>query len=242
MPSKVKEHPEEYYKNPKRCAYCANVFPYEDKHRHVKLCCNARCAAYFKNMKKRRLYEKSPKKCKQCSQVIEWGDRNRMTKIFCSDPCMREFNKTETSNRVCEGCSGQYTVYYRAKQKFCSHDCRAKSYSDKMYSEYISGWIAGNESGSSSKLGEINRHVRRYLIEKRGEKCWHCGFDKKNPVSGYIPLDVDYIDGNSLNNSPNNLRVLCRNCHALTPTYGHLNTGKGACCNKKGKEMILAFR
>jgi len=34
-----------------------------------------------------------------------------------------------------------------------------------------------------------------------------------------IPLEVDHRDGDRLNNELSNLRLLCPNCHALTPTY-----------------------
>lgn len=41
-----------------------------------------------------------------------------------------------------------------------------------------------------------------------------------------IPLELDHIDGNNNNNSLNNLRLLCPNCHALTPTYRSKNRSK----------------
>lgn len=34
-----------------------------------------------------------------------------------------------------------------------------------------------------------------------------------------IPLELDHIDGNHLNNNLDNLRLLCPNCHALTLNY-----------------------
>jgi hypothetical protein len=34
-----------------------------------------------------------------------------------------------------------------------------------------------------------------------------------------IPLELDHIDGHHWNNSLDNLRLLCPNCHAQTPTY-----------------------
>lgn len=34
-----------------------------------------------------------------------------------------------------------------------------------------------------------------------------------------IPLELDHINGDSKDNSLENLRLLCPNCHALTPTY-----------------------
>lgn len=37
---------------------------------------------------------------------------------------------------------------------------------------------------------------------------------------GYpMPLELDHIDGVRTNNTLENLRLLCPNCHALTPTY-----------------------
>ena len=34
-----------------------------------------------------------------------------------------------------------------------------------------------------------------------------------------IPLELDHIDGNPYNHIETNLRLLCPNCHAQTPTY-----------------------
>lgn len=39
-----------------------------------------------------------------------------------------------------------------------------------------------------------------------------------------IPLELDHIDGNNSNNHLSNLRLLCSNCHALTPTFRGKNT------------------
>ena len=38
-------------------------------------------------------------------------------------------------------------------------------------------------------------------------------------LGGAIPLELDHIDGCPTNNRFDNLRLLCPNCHALTPTY-----------------------
>lgn len=40
------------------------------------------------------------------------------------------------------------------------------------------------------------------------------------------PLELDHIDGEHYNNEFENLRILCPNCHALTPTNSGKNRNK----------------
>jgi hypothetical protein len=47
--------------------------------------------------------------------------------------------------------------------------------------------------------------------------CASCGLARW--MSSAIPLEIDHRDGDRLNNEISNLRLLCPNCHALTPTY-----------------------
>jgi 5-methylcytosine-specific restriction endonuclease McrA len=41
-----------------------------------------------------------------------------------------------------------------------------------------------------------------------------------------IPLELDHINGDNKDNRIENLRLLCPNCHALTPTYRSRNRSK----------------
>jgi 5-methylcytosine-specific restriction endonuclease McrA len=40
-------------------------------------------------------------------------------------------------------------------------------------------------------------------------------------------MELEHIDGNSENNSLDNLSIICPNCHSQTPTYKGANKGKG---------------
>ena len=48
-------------------------------------------------------------------------------------------------------------------------------------------------------------------------KCLRCGLVDWQGFP--IPLELDHVDGDRTNNELLNLRLLCPNCHALTPTY-----------------------
>lgn len=72
-------------------------------------------------------------------------------------------------------------------------------------------------------LGACKRRER--LLKESNYACSQCGFDKKREDGGLI-LEIDHIDGNHENNSKNNLRILCPNCHALTPNFRNWGTRK----------------
>jgi hypothetical protein len=48
--------------------------------------------------------------------------------------------------------------------------------------------------------------------------CEMCGWAQKTP-DGYLPLELDHINGDHRDNRLLNLRVLCPNCHSLQPTH-----------------------
>ncbi len=97
-----------------------------------------------------------------------------------------------------------------------------------QHRKWIKLWKAGllkGDRGITTK--NISKHLRGYLIEKFKNKCSECGWAKKHPITGIVPLDIEHVDGNSENNNEENLKLLCPNCHSLTQFYKNLNRGKG---------------
>lgn len=112
----------------------------------------------------------------------------------------------------------------RFQIKYCSNKCQAT----EKYEESLKEWKNGSKTGSVGIQTKIlSSSLRRYLFEKYDSKCSLCGWCEQHSITQKIPLEVDHIDGNSENNSEDNLRLLCPNCHALTPHFRNLNKGNG---------------
>jgi 5-methylcytosine-specific restriction endonuclease McrA len=78
----------------------------------------------------------------------------------------------------------------------------------------------GSNPTLSAKLALIAQ-----LVEQRGYSCECCGISEWQGKP--IVLECDHIDGNHKNNTPENLRLICPNCHSQTETYKNKNIGKG---------------
>lgn len=117
-----------------------------------------------------------------------------------------KISKARSKNWACETCGAPASRKFGGTTRFCAeHKGRS------------------NRNLSFDDLrGDAAR--RRYLLRENGHRCWMCGIEEWQGKPA--PLQLDHIDGNSDDSSRGNLRILCANCHALTPTWGHRNAGK----------------
>lgn len=166
------------------------------------------------------------KKCEYCGN--EFNSLISENRKFCSHSCSASLNNsnrvknTENYNEVkrkqynkrkkkeCLNC-GKITT-----NKYCSQTCQHEHKRNEVFKLIESG----DTSLNSTKY-------KKYLIHVHGEKCMNCGWCEKNPTSNKIPIELEHIYGDSENNKLDNLRLLCPNCHSLTPTYKALNKGNG---------------
>lgn len=123
-------------------------------------------------------------------------------------------------------CSSGLIAYYRKKIGFCGANSKEGFIKHReKYERYINDWLSGNNTGGRKKgYGTVSNHVRKYLFEKHRNSCSLCGWSEMNSFTNTIPLEVEHIDGDHENHSPENLTLLCPNCHSLT--RGH-STKKG---------------
>ncbi len=143
---------------------------------------------------------------------------------------LRDAVKKSTSFRqvlLCLGVApygGNYAVLHKAIEYF------------QLNTAHFSGqaWNKGKKLASKKSLNDYLENrvaIQSYKLKNRllkegvfKHQCMNCHRTKWNGQS--IPLELDHIDGNNKNNRLENLRLLCPNCHALTPTYRSKNRSR----------------
>ena len=155
---------------------------------------------------------------------------SRMKLYKYTEEQLREAIKTSTSKRQVllklgvKAAGGNYQVLGRAIEFF---NLDTSHFTGQGWNKGKSlGFKRPLEDYLSNKFSIHSDRLRRRLIREKvfDEKCTNC--NRRNWLGETIPLELDHIDGNNQNNLLSNLRLLCPNCHALTPTYRGKNKSR----------------
>jgi hypothetical protein len=160
-------------------------------------------------------YQENPKQCKNCKGELPYEKRHN---TFCDSSCAASFNNAGLARNLASGkyrekqC--QWCEEHTANEKYCSSGChRAHS------------WSLLKEQMETTGLARAVGTAKRYLREVRGNGCELCG--RLTWKGESIPLVLDHISGNAEDWRLKNLRLICPNCDAMTPTYKGRNKGNG---------------
>ena len=122
----------------------------------------------------------------------------------------------KTYNCLFCGKESKVSLHQKAN-KYCSNTCQL-SYQSK---EKLDEWLkTGTVDTKSTPVW-----IKRYILEKQEGKCFTCGILDWNNKP--IVFELEHRDGDSSNNTEDNLCCLCPNCHSQTSTYKAKNRGNG---------------
>lgn len=140
---------------------------------------------------------------------------------FCNRSCAASYNNRNVGNR--HGTGNKRDV--RNNCLNCQADvgtktyCSSKCQQEKARKDKIVAWLAG-------EISYLPRFVKPYLLEQQDHKCALCKMQDEWQGMPIIFI-LDHIDGNSEDNSRDNLRLVCPNCDSQLPTYKSKNLGNG---------------
>ena len=131
----------------------------------------------------------------------------------------------------CLNCGSHNSLGKNCAGKYCNNYCQH----EYQYKKAVEQWLSTGISPSNTRTSNV---VKRWLTEQNSS-CWKCGITEWN--SATIVLEVEHIDGDSSNNTPANLELLCPNCHSQTKTYKGRNKGKGRYIRRKRYELNKSY-
>jgi len=155
---------------------------------------------------RRRHAEKNPK-CKFCLAPIAYEKRQNN---FCNHACAARFHNPRKGTGL-------------AVQLYCRF-CNKPTVGIKLHCEYCITKGYHYHRKSCSQLSSPTA-LRKYLLTTRKHICSVCNYSEWNGKK--IPLEVDHINGKPYDNDEANVRLICPNCHAQTPTFKARNKGHG---------------
>ena len=196
---------------PTNCLHCGVPLPYEKSGHKF---CGHSCAQSHNNIGVKRNFSKKPPVNPE-GNCLSCGESVGIDRRFCNQSCYQAFRGVgvDHSPSSCGSCGKPI----KPTQYFCSYQCQQDE-------DFRSRSDLANSTGNARDAWKTDHAIRRFLLKTRPNQCVLCdGVEWKNQP---IPLVMDHINGNSDDWRLINLRLICPNCDAQTPTYKGKNKGK----------------
>jgi hypothetical protein len=198
--------------------------------------CSRACSASITNSEKPKRVKPELVSCKTCSEKISRSTVFR--NVYCSQACstakdiLNSLSVDQFALFVSDSISwGELTRRIDNQQvpakRIGQQARRLVSFLELDVSHFLGqGWSKGNISVTLEEFEKVSKEYRHntgwiknalYVLGLKDKICEWC---KNTEWLGQpIPLTLDHINGDNHDNSLENLRILCENCHALTPTW-----------------------
>jgi Zn finger protein HypA/HybF involved in hydrogenase expression len=160
-------------------------------------------------------YEANPKHCLFCGEKIAFEKRRGK---FCNQSCSASYNNRGVTRHI-------------KGSKICSCG-NPKKVTNKYCSECIERRVYNRALSLDDAMTDQTRKM--IIMREREYRCEVCGIT--DWMGKPINLELDHVDGNADNNSSENLRLICPNCHSQTATYKGANAGKGSSRQKMRRQ------
>ena len=169
------------------------------------------------------------KNCPKCNK-----EHNNNGK-FCSKSCANSRRWTE-ADKIKKSEAAKNSLKVKESNKRTANDpLKIEKYKKKVKERQYKKLVEDLQKSFDDLTGGEKR-IRIY--NEQDYRCNSCKNDKWKDQK--IPLELEHKDGNNLNNTRDNLELLCPNCHALTDTWrGRNKGGNGLRRNKVSDEKIL---
>lgn len=149
------------------------------------------------------------------SEALKMG----LKKYVSRNPCVNGHNSERyAQNGQCIECKKLVRLGQRKP-------CPPGFMSEIAKKSHLRKRIEGYADWKSGSCVFSSRTIKRMLADIEGYKCSSCGIS--DWMGKRITLELEHKDGNSDNNSPDNVCLICPNCHSQTPTYKGANKGRG---------------
>jgi len=154
--------------------------------------------------------------CGACFEVEKPSNPKR----YCTHACSAKFRKEPTKQLQCEICGMVFMFKGRTKAKYCVAcrkkvrvQCVVKSRIKRGLLERPGVGSGGNQLGNKNPNSLVRREKRQKALTAYRKTCYRYWEHQCVLCGASNHLEVNHIDRDTRNDSPENLVPLCRSCH-----------------------------